>query len=41
MLPLTIASSGIFEGKTPTVIDGVNMDLPAFVRRQVAIDTGE
>lgn len=41
MLPLTIASSGIFEGKTPTIIDGVNMDLPAFVRRQVAIDTGE
>lgn len=41
MLPLTIASCGIFEGKTPTVIDGVNMDIPAFVRRQVAVDTGE
>ena len=41
MLPLTIASSGIFEGKTPTIIDGVNFDVPAFVRRQVSIDTGE
>lgn len=41
MLPLTIASSGIFEGKTPTIIDGVNFDIPAFVRRQINIDTGE
>ena len=41
MLPLTITSSGIFEGKTGTVIDGVNFDVPAFVRRQAPIDTGE
>ena len=41
MLPLTIANCGIFEGRTPTVIDGVNFDIPAFVRRQVTIDTGE
>lgn len=40
-LPLTIASCGIFEGKTGTVIDGVNFDIPSFVRRQVPIDTGE
>lgn len=41
MLPLTITSSGIFEGKTPTIIDGVNFDIPAFVRNQVPVDTGE
>ena len=41
MLPLTIASCGIFENRTPTIIDGVNFDIPAFVRRQVVIDTGE
>lgn len=40
-LPLTIASCGIFEGQTGTVIDGVNLDIPSFVRRQVPIDTGE
>lgn len=40
-LPLAIASSGIFEGQTGTVIDGVNFDIPTFVRRQIAIDTGE
>ena len=40
-LPLTIASCGIFEGKTGTVIDGVNFDIPSFVRRQIPIDTGE
>lgn len=40
-LPLTIASCGIFEGKPGTVIDGVNFDIPAFVRRQVPIDNGE
>lgn len=40
-LPLTIASCGIFEGRTPTIIDGVNFDIPSFVRRQVVIDTGE
>ena len=31
MLPLTIASCGIFEGRTFTVIDGVNLDIPTFV----------
>ncbi|MBE6380267.1 MAG: hypothetical protein E7047_05000 [Lentisphaerae bacterium] len=41
MLPLTMNSCGIFEGRTPTIIDGVNFDVPAFVRRQVSIDTGE
>lgn len=41
MLPLTITSCGIFEGRTPTIIDGVNYDIPAFVRRQVSIDSGE
>ena len=41
MLPLTIASSGIFEGKTPTIIDGVNFDIPAFVRNQIPVDSGE
>lgn len=41
MLPLTIASCGIFEGRTSTVIDGVNLDIPTFVRRQITIDTGE
>lgn len=40
-LPLTIASCGIFEGRTPTIIDGVNFDIPSFVRRQVHIDSGE
>ena len=40
-LPLTIASCGIFEGKTGTVIDGVNFDIPSFVRNQIPIDTGE
>ena len=40
-LPLTIASCGIFEGKTGTIIDGVNFDIPSFVRRQIPIDTGE
>ncbi len=40
-LPLTIATSGIFEGKTGTVIDGINLDIPTFVRRQIPIDTGE
>ncbi|MBE6367157.1 MAG: hypothetical protein E7052_04520 [Lentisphaerae bacterium] len=40
-LPLTIASSGIFEGKTGTIVDGVNLDLPTFVRKQIAIDSGE
>jgi len=40
-LPLTITSSGIFEGKTGTVIDGVNFDIPTFVRQQTVIDTGE
>ena len=40
-LPLTIASCGIFEGQTGTVIDGVNFDIPSFVRRQIPIDTGE
>lgn len=40
-LPLTIASCGIFEGQNGTIIDGVNLDIPAFVRHQVPIDTGE
>jgi len=40
-LPLTITSCGIFEGRTSTVIDGVNLDIPTFVRRQISIDTGE
>ena len=40
-LPLTIASCGLFEGCTPTIIDGVNFDVPAFHRRQVSIDPGE
>lgn len=40
-LPLTIASCGFFEGRTPTIIDGVNFDIPSFVRRQVAIDDGQ
>lgn len=40
-LPLTIASCGIFEGMSGTVIDGVNLDIPAFVRNQVPVDTGE
>ena len=40
-LPLTITSSGIFEGKTGTIIDGVNLDIPAFVRQQLTVDTGE
>ena len=40
-LPLTITSCGIFEGKPGTIIDGVNFDIPSFVRRQVPIDTGE
>lgn len=41
MLPLAIASCGIFEGQTGTVIDGVNFDIPSFVRNQIPIDTGE
>ena len=40
-LPLTITSGGMFEGKPGTIIDGVNFDIPSFVRRQVPIDTGE
>lgn len=40
-LPLTIATSGIFEGKTGTVIDGINLDIPTFVRCQIPVDTGE
>ena len=40
-LPLTISSCGIFEGRTATIIDGVNFDIPAFVRRQLPVDTGE
>ena len=40
-LPLAIASCGIFEDQSGTIIDGVNFDIPAFVRRQVPIDTGE
>lgn len=40
-LPLTISTSGIFEGSTETVIDGVNFDIPTFHRKQIVIDTGE
>ena len=40
-LPLPIPTSGIFEGATETVIDGVNFDLPTFHRKQIVIDTGE
>ena len=40
-LPLTISTSGIFEGTTETVIDGVNFDIPTFHRKQIAVDTGE
>ncbi len=40
-LPLPISTSGIFEGRPETVIDGVNFDIPTFHRRQLVIDTGE
>lgn len=40
-LPLTIASSGIFEGMNGTIVDGVNLDIPAFSRNQIPVDTGE
>lgn len=40
-LPLTMANSGIFEGKTGTIVDGVNLDVPTFVRQQITVDSGE
>lgn len=40
-LPLTIASCGIFEGMNGTIVDGVNLDIPAFSRNQIPVDTGE
>jgi len=41
VLPLAIATSGIFESTAGTVIDGVNFDVPTYHRKQIAIDTGE
>jgi len=39
-LPLMEQALGIFAGATPTTVNGQNLDVPTFQRREILLDTG-